>query len=79
MIDINRIFQLNNQDLDSMIDVLELNEDRLYAWLVQGSPTVVIDDLDESVAYVRRLREFITARRPDYVGPYRDLLPIWGN
>jgi hypothetical protein len=78
MIDMNLLYQLNNHELDAMIHVLELNEDRLCAWL-EGSPTVVMDDLNQSVAYVRRLREFITARRPDYVGPYRYLLPIWGN
>jgi hypothetical protein len=78
MIDMNLLYHLNNHDLDAMIHVLELNEELLYAWL-QGSPTVVMDDLNESVAYVRRLRDFITARRPDYVGPYRDLLPIWGD
>jgi hypothetical protein len=78
MIDMNLLYQLNNHDLDELIHVLELKEERLYNWL-EGSPQVVIDDLNESVAYVRRLREFVTARRPDYVGPYRDLLPIWGD
>lgn len=78
MIDVNLIFQMNNQDLDALIHDLELKEERLYNWL-EGSPTVVMNDLNESVAYVRRLRKFITAHRPDYVGPYRDLLPIWGD
>jgi hypothetical protein len=78
MIDMNLLCQLNNHDLDALIHDLELKEERLYAWL-EGTPAVVIDDLNESVAYVRRLRKFITARRPDYVGPYRDLLPIWGD
>jgi hypothetical protein len=76
MIDMETIRRLNNYDADSLIAVLELNEDRLYAWLVLGSVTVVRDDLDASINYVKALREIIKAERPDYVSPYESVLPI---
>jgi hypothetical protein len=76
MIDMETIRRLNNYDADSLIAVLELNEDRLYHWLVLDSPTVVRDDLDASINYVNALRELIKAERPDYVSPYEALLPI---
>jgi succinate dehydrogenase flavin-adding protein (antitoxin of CptAB toxin-antitoxin module) len=76
MIDMERIRRLNNYDTDSLIAVLELNEDRLYAWLVMGSVTVVRDDLESSVNYVKALRDMIKAERPDYVSPYESLLPF---
>ncbi|MBI5251822.1 MAG: hypothetical protein HY912_20200 [Desulfomonile tiedjei] len=76
MIDMERIRRLNNYDTDALIAVLELNEDRLYAWLDLGSVTVVRDDLDASINYVKALREIIKAERPDYVSPYEALLPI---
>ena len=41
MIDMESIRRLNDDDVDSLVRVLELNEDRLYAWLVTGSVTVV--------------------------------------
>ena len=43
----------------SLVRVLELNEDRLYAWLVEGSVTVVREDLGRSIEYVKALREMI--------------------
>jgi hypothetical protein len=76
MINIETIRKLNNYDVDKLIGVLELNEDRLYAWLVEGSPTVVRDNLDESLEYVKQLREVIKRERPDYVSPYEAGLPI---
>jgi hypothetical protein len=76
MINMETILQLNNYDLDSLIGVLELNEDRLYAWLVLDSPTVVREDLDGAIEYVRALRAVIKSERPDYVSPYEALLPI---
>lgn len=76
MVKMETIRRLNNYDADSLIAVLELNEDRLYAWLVLGSVTVVRDDLDASIDYVKALREAIKAERPDYVSPYEALLPI---
>lgn len=76
MIDMETIRRLNNYDADELIEVLELNEDRLYAWLVLGSVTVVRDDLDGAIEYVKALREIIEAERPDYVSPYESVLPI---
>jgi hypothetical protein len=76
MVNMETIRRLNNYDTDAMIRVLELNEDRLYAWLVLGSVTVVRDDLDASINYVKALREIIKAERPDYVSPYESVLPI---
>ena len=74
MIDMEVIRRLNDYDVVALIRVLELNEDRLYHWLVLGSPTVVRDDLDGAVEYVRALRAVIKAERPDYVSPYEALL-----
>jgi len=79
MINMEMILRLNNYDVDKLIGVLELNEDRLYAWLVEGSPTVVRENLEESIEYVKALREAIRAERPDYVSPYESLLPIWAG
>ena len=77
MIDVEMIRRLNNYDTDALIRVLELNEDRLYAWLVLGSITVVREDLGKSIEYVKALREVIKeAQRPDYVSPYEAVLPI---
>jgi hypothetical protein len=76
MIAIETIVKLNNYSVDNLIGVLELNEDRLYAWLVEGSPTVVRDNLEGSIAYIKALREAIRAERPDYVSPYEAVLPI---
>ena len=76
MIDIESIRRLNNCDTDAMIAVLELNEERVYHWLVLGSVTVVREDLDGAVEYVRALREAIKAERPDYESPYEAALPI---
>jgi hypothetical protein len=49
MIDMESIHRLINYDTDYMIRVLELNEDRIYAWVVLDSPTVVRENLDGSV------------------------------
>ncbi|AFM26087.1 hypothetical protein [Desulfomonile tiedjei] len=76
MIDMEMIRRLNNYDTDELIRVLELNEDRLYHWLVLDSITVVRDDLGSSIDYVTALREMIKSERPDYVSPYEGLLPI---
>jgi hypothetical protein len=56
MIDMETIRRLNNYDTDALIAVLELNEDRLYHWLVLGSATVARDDLDASINYVKIFR-----------------------
>jgi hypothetical protein len=76
MINIASIRKLNNYDVGTLIAVLEINEDRLYHWLILDSPTVVRDNLEQSVAYVKALRELIKAERPDYVSPYEAVLPI---
>jgi hypothetical protein len=76
MIDMEAIRGLNNYDTDALIAVLELNEDRLFHWLVLDSLTVVRDDLDRSIEYVNALRAEIKSERPDYVSPYEALLPI---
>ncbi|AFM24879.1 hypothetical protein [Desulfomonile tiedjei] len=76
MFDKDMIRRMNNNDLDAIIRLLELNEDRLHAWLIEDAPTVVRDDLDASVNYVRTLREIVKAERPDYVSPYESELPI---
>ncbi len=76
MVDIENVRRLNNYDVDYLVRVLELNEDRLYAWLIEGSVTVVREDLGRSIEYVRALREVIKAERPDYVSPYEALLPL---
>lgn len=76
MINLEVIRRLNCYDTDAMIRVLELNEDRLYHWLVLGSVTVVRDDLDTSINYVKALLKMIKTERPDYVSPYEALLPI---
>ena len=39
------IHRSSNYDVDSLMRILELNEDRPYAWLVMGSVTVVREDL----------------------------------
>ena len=76
MIDMVTVRKLNNDDVDAMIRVLELNEDRLYHWLVLGSVTVVREDLDGAVEYVKALRKMIRAERPDYVSPHETVFPI---
>jgi hypothetical protein len=76
MIDIERIRRLNDYDVDSLIAVLEITEDRLYHWLVLEPPTVVRDDLDGAIEYVKALREVIRVERPDYVSPYETELSI---
>jgi hypothetical protein len=76
MIEMEVIRRLNNYDVDNLIAVLELNEDRLYHWLVIGSATVVRDDVDGAIEYVKALREAIKAERPDYVSPYETVLTI---
>jgi hypothetical protein len=76
MINMETILRLNNYDVDNLIGVLELNEERLYAWLVLDSPTVVREDLDGAIEYVKALREVIRTERPDYVSHYRQLLPV---
>ncbi len=76
MVDIENVRRLNNNDLDSLVRVLELNEDRLHAWLIEGSIAVVREDLGRTIEYVKALREAIKAERPDYVSPYEALLPI---
>jgi hypothetical protein len=68
--------RLNNYDTDALIRVLELNEDRLCAWLVMDSATVVWEDLGRSIEYVKALRQMIKAERPDYVSAYEAVLPI---
>lgn len=57
--------------------VLALNEDRLVAWLVFDSPTVVRDNLDGSLEQVRRLRKEILAKEPDFVSEYEAYLQPW--
>jgi hypothetical protein len=76
MIDMEMIRRLNNQDTDALIRVLELNEDRLYNWLILDSPTVVREDLDGAIEYVRALREVIRDEKPDFISPYENLLAI---
>jgi hypothetical protein len=76
MIDMEVIRRLNTYDTDALIVVLELNEDRLYHWLVMDSPTVVREDLSGSISFVKALRKLIKAERPDYVSPYEFLLTI---
>jgi hypothetical protein len=76
MINIETIRKLNNYDVDKLIGVLELNEDRLYAWLVLDSPSVVRDDLDRSIESVNALRKVVRSERLDYVSPYEAVLPI---
>ncbi len=76
MIDMKKILRQSNYDVDNLIGVLEINEDRLYAWLVLDSPTVVRDDLDGSIEYVKALRQAIKTERPDYLSPYETELPI---
>jgi hypothetical protein len=65
MIDLEVIRRLNNYDTDAMIRVLELNEDRLYRWLVLRSVIVVREDLDGAIKYVKALREARRRERPD--------------
>lgn len=76
MIDMEVIRRLNNDDMDELIGVLELNEDRLYHWMVLDSVTVVREDLDGSIEYIKALREMVKAEQPDYVSPYEAVLPI---
>ena len=76
MVNMETIRRLNHDDMEKLIAVLELNEDRLYAWLVLGSVTVVRDDLDGAIEYVKTLREMIRTERPNYVSPYESVLPI---
>ena len=76
MIDVEAIRRLNNCDTHSIIRVLEINEDRLYHWLVLGSITVVLDDVDRSIQYANTLRKMVRSKRPDYVGPYEAVLSL---
>jgi len=76
MINVETVRRLNNDDVNSLVRVLELNEDRLYAWLVESSITVVREDLGRSIEYVKVLREAIKAERHDYVSLYEAVLPI---
>lgn len=76
MFDKDMICRLNNNDLDAIIRLLELNADRLHAWLIEDAPTVVRGDLDASLNYVKTLREIVKTERPDYVSPYDGLLPF---
>jgi hypothetical protein len=76
MIDMEVIRRLNNYDTDAMIRVLELNEDRLYHWLVLGSVTVVREDLDRSIEYVRALRQVVREEKSDFISPCEALLAI---
>ena len=69
MIDVEAIRRLNSDDVDSRLRILELNEDRLYSWLVEGSIAVVREDLGNSIEYVMALRKMIKAERPDYISP----------
>jgi hypothetical protein len=75
MIDIEVIRRLNNYDADRLIGVLEINEDRLYHWLVLGSATVVRENLGGAIELVRAPRAAITSERPDYVSPFEAVLP----
>jgi hypothetical protein len=65
-----------NYETEALIDLYELNEDRLYAWLVLDSPTVVPGNLEKSVYHAKQLRAKIRTRRPEYVSPYEDVLPL---
>jgi hypothetical protein len=76
MFDVEVIRRLNNNDTDSLVRVLEINEDRLYACLVMVTVSVVWDGLDKSVEYVKALRETIKSERPDYVSHYEAVLPL---
>jgi hypothetical protein len=76
MIDIGYIRRLNNYDTDAMIRLLELNEDRLYHWLVLGSLSVVREDLDRSIEFVQALRDLIRKENPDFISPHEALLPF---
>jgi hypothetical protein len=76
MIDMEAIRRLNNCNADALIAVLALNEDRLYHWMVEGSVTVVRDDLDKSIEYVKALREMVRSERSDYVSSYEAALPF---
>ncbi len=76
MIDMERIRRLNKYDRNSLIAVLELNEDRLYVWLVVGSITAVRDNLESSINFVEPLRELIRSEWPDYVSPWE---PLFGQ
>jgi transposase InsO family protein len=69
------IRRLNNYDTDAMIRVLELNEDRLYHWLVLGSATVVREDLDGAIEYVRALPEAIKAYLLAFIDDHSRLVP----
>jgi MerR family transcriptional regulator, heat shock protein HspR len=77
MIDMESIRRLNNCETNYKIRVLELNEERIYAWVVLDSPTVARENLDRSFEYVSTLRELIEADRLDYVNPSEALLPFW--
>jgi hypothetical protein len=68
-IDVEAIRRLHNDDTDGLIRVSELNEDRLYHWLVMDSPTVVRGDLDKSIQYAKALRKVVRSERPDYLSP----------
>jgi hypothetical protein len=48
MVNMEAIVRMNNCDVDGLIEVLALNEDRHYAWPVLNSPTVVREELHRS-------------------------------
>ena len=76
MIHVEANRRLNDYDTDSLVRVPELHEGPLYHWLVLGFLTVVRDDLDRSIEYVKALREMVRSERPDYVSPYEAALPL---
>lgn len=76
MIDVESVRRVNIYDTDSIIRVLEVNEDRLYHWMVLDSVTVVRDDLDRSIEYLKAFRERVRSERPDYVSPYEAVLSL---
>ena len=76
MIDVEAIPRLNNYNTEVMIRVLELVGDRLYAWLVLGSPKVVRKNLDGAHEYVMALRKMVRNQRPDHMSPEEATLPI---
>jgi hypothetical protein len=64
-------------NIEEKKQVLWLNEDRLVAWLVHGSPSVVKCDLCGSLEYVRRLRHEIVAEEPDFTSDFAEELRPW--
>jgi hypothetical protein len=76
MIDVETARRLNNYDTDALIRLLELNEDRLYAWLFLDSVTVVRDGPDRSIEYDKTQRKMVRSELPEYVSPFEAVLPI---